>query len=91
VPGTGNALEKFRLLVAARHVGVVVGASWYVGVAYTDSSGAQLQRTELTIKGTEPGTGYEVVGFALYRGADDDLIVASREGWDIGTGECEWQ
>jgi hypothetical protein len=36
-----------------------LGVSWYVAVAYTDSSGAQLQRTELAIKGSEPGTGYE--------------------------------
>jgi hypothetical protein len=68
-----------------------LGVSWYVAVAYTDSSGAQLQRTELAIKGSEPGTGYEVVGFALCRGAKDDLIVASDEGWDVGTGEREWR
>jgi hypothetical protein len=66
-----------------------LGANWYVNVAYTDVDGTQPRRTELAIRARDRR--YEVVGFALYRGAEDDLIVASGEGWDIARGEREWQ
>jgi len=81
--------ERTRLHFALS--GERLGDKWYVVVAYTDADGAQLRRTELAIAIPTGERGPEVVGFALYRGADDDLIVASGEGWDISTGAREWQ
>jgi hypothetical protein len=62
---------------------------FYAQVAYTDVDGGQLRRTEIAVSRTDGGA-YEVVGFALYDGADGDFIVASGRGWDVPLRKREW-